>query len=193
MFERVEIIKVDNFYTLSIYDGESETISTNLTLREALSRLQPPKKARPAAQFESFWEAYPKVGRVAKARCVEIWKRLNLDRELSSILRGIDLLSETDRWKGGFIPNASTFLNQRRWEDAEELGTTKKEKPKSSRIEKFRLAGGGVSIFPVDDDIAIIDFDHWDYGPDCYYGDEGFINKLTGETVPMSQYKPKGT
>jgi hypothetical protein len=72
-------------------------------------------------EFEEFWKAYPrKTGRlIAKKK----WARLGtFDREAA--MKKLAEYKQTFAWQqslkndgGLYIPHASTFLNQRRWED----------------------------------------------------------------------------
>ena len=66
-------------------------------------------------KFLKFWSLYPR--KVAKVAAQRSWKRLkNKDiDEIFKVLHGHMM-----RWKGTelqFIPHASTWINQRRWED----------------------------------------------------------------------------
>ena len=69
--------------------------------------------------FDSFWQAYPK--RIAKAKAAEAFSKLNPDEELMKVmLAALKAWSKTEQWQkdsGQFIPNPTTWLNQRRWED----------------------------------------------------------------------------
>lgn len=68
--------------------------------------------------FETFWAAYPDHRDKQKAR--QRWGQLKPDGELlTTILRAIEALKTTEQWKDGKQPMPSTFLNNRRWEDAE--------------------------------------------------------------------------
>lgn len=68
--------------------------------------------------FEAFWDAYPDHRDKQKAR--QRWGQLKPDDELlTTILRAIETLKTTEQWKDGKQPMPSTFLNNRRWEDAE--------------------------------------------------------------------------
>lgn len=71
-------------------------------------------------QFSQFWDAYPNHDdkQVARRR----WVQLAPDTALiNTILKSIEILKQTEKWQRGAIPMPSTFLNNRRWEDAEEL------------------------------------------------------------------------
>lgn len=68
--------------------------------------------------FEAFWDAYPDHRDKQKAR--QRWGQLKPDDELlATILRAIETLKTTDQWQRGIYPLPSTFLSNRRWEDAE--------------------------------------------------------------------------
>lgn len=73
-------------------------------------------------QFSQFWDAYPAERRKAKQNARQRWVQLAPDAELrNTILDAIESLKQSDDWQRGIIPLPSTFLNNRRWEDAEEL------------------------------------------------------------------------
>lgn len=75
--------------------------------------------------FKQFWAAYPPERRKDKQKARQRWGQLNPDGELvDKILGSIQTLSTTDDWQRGVIPLPSTFLNNRRWEDAEEVTAT---------------------------------------------------------------------
>lgn len=67
--------------------------------------------------FLKFWEAYPKregIGAAYKA-----YQKIKAPRPtLKTILDSIEIHKKTNKWQNKqYIPLASTFLNQRRWED----------------------------------------------------------------------------
>ena len=75
--------------------------------------------------FKQFWAAYPPERRKDKQKARQRWGQLSPDGELvGKILGSIQTLSTTDDWQRGVIPLPSTFLNNRRWEDAEEITAT---------------------------------------------------------------------
>lgn len=69
--------------------------------------------------FDQFWSAYPK--KVGKPAAQKSFKSAKVNKEaLANILANICTQKESQQWKknnGQFIPNPSTYLNQRRWED----------------------------------------------------------------------------
>ena len=91
-------------------------------------------------QFEDFWKLYPR--KVAKLVAKRIWGRLSIkDRNIIFIMLPQHLL----RWKDKelqYIPHASTWLNQRRFEDEleplpkKELTSGEKEQIKMNHLKK---------------------------------------------------------
>ena len=70
--------------------------------------------------FSEFWRAYPRSEGLQPAR--KAWAKLDPDPELQqTILDAITVLKTTDQWLDGKAPHGSTFLNNARWQDAEEL------------------------------------------------------------------------
>lgn len=69
--------------------------------------------------FDSFWRAWPK--KVARAAAQRAWKRLSPGIDLQQrIIADIALRRKCEQWNkngGQFIPNPSTYLAGRRWED----------------------------------------------------------------------------
>lgn len=76
--------------------------------------------------FESFWKQYPR--KVAKRTALKSWQKLNpVEQQLASEA----IIKHIEYWKlkdtgAEYIPHASTWLNQGRWED--ELDMTVQEK-----------------------------------------------------------------
>ena len=82
--------------------------------------------------FEKFWQAYPK--KVGKGYAQECFKKIKPSRKLlDTMLEAIAKQKKSDMWKrdkGQYIPNPSTWLNQKRWED--DLGGETDSNPWSS-------------------------------------------------------------
>lgn len=71
--------------------------------------------------FEAFWIAYPpREGvRTGKQAARTAWRHV-AESDLPALMAALERLKRTKQWTrddGKFIPHASTFLNQRRWED----------------------------------------------------------------------------
>ena len=86
--------------------------------------LQPaiPEESRDRVEteaFATFYTAYPK--KVGKPAALKAWRSQKVKPdEVQLILRDIARRKATQDWQkdnGQFIPNPSTYLNQRRWED----------------------------------------------------------------------------
>jgi hypothetical protein len=75
--------------------------------------------------FERFWKIYPKHPDQGKA--ITAWNKLcgKKDRPTwKQVKRAVLQQKETDRWKSGFIPHPTTWLNQSRWlDDPAEMGS----------------------------------------------------------------------
>jgi len=67
------------------------------------------------ADFERFWSAYPV--KTSKAGALSSWKRSHANKHVDKILAHVEAMKSSDQWKRGFIPHATTYLNQRRYED----------------------------------------------------------------------------
>lgn len=70
------------------------------------------------SDFEYFWELYPK--KTDKGKAQNSWKKLCGQKsrpKFSVIRKAIKEQIKTDRWKKGFIPLPTTWINQCRWLD----------------------------------------------------------------------------
>lgn len=114
------------WYALS---GEMDSAKYDLPFRQIAESLidtdinTDTKSATPDG-FAEFWSTYPK--KTAKPAAIKAWKAAKVKNNLSDLLRDIENRKQSDDWKknkGQFIPNPATYLNQRRWEDAETVET----------------------------------------------------------------------
>ena len=84
---------------------------------------KPPISPEGEARFQAFWSMYPRKD--AKSKAKEAWAKLErmgeVDTELmGAILAAVTVHSCTEQWQrenGRYVPMASTWINQRRWED----------------------------------------------------------------------------
>ena len=69
--------------------------------------------------FEAFWRAYPR--KTAKGEARKAWAKLDpVGGLLDTIMAAVEAQKNSRQWLadgGRFIPHASTWLNQARWED----------------------------------------------------------------------------
>lgn len=70
-------------------------------------------------RFNEFWREYPK--KTGKGAAEKAWNNIKPNRVLfDSIMSALKAVKKSDQWhkeNGQYIPNPSTWLNQRRWED----------------------------------------------------------------------------
>lgn len=73
--------------------------------------------------FLDFWKEYPK--KVGKGDAFKKWKKAKLtNTDKNDITNALNWQKKSDRWRdsnGRFIPNPSTYISQRRWEDEPDL------------------------------------------------------------------------
>jgi hypothetical protein len=78
-----------------------------------------PSRIEKEESFSIFWKAYPrKDSKVPAQKAFE--KVCNTDEQLQVLLQAIEKFKRCEQWTrdgGKFIPFASTWLNQHRWED----------------------------------------------------------------------------
>lgn len=93
---------------------------SNVTNASPEKRREELKTLRPNADaFDPFWTAYPRKEKKPAAR--KAFEKLHPDGALlSRMLSALELLKRSPQWQrdgGNYIPHASSWLNQRRWED----------------------------------------------------------------------------
>jgi hypothetical protein len=86
--------------------------------REGLfSEEEAPKKERAADAFERFWQAYPK--KVKKPDAQKAWVKAIKAADPDKIIAAVEVYSGTDTVQRGFILNPTSFLNSKRFNDAD--------------------------------------------------------------------------
>jgi hypothetical protein len=76
------------------------------------------QSASPPDRFYDFWKALPTSKRVKRKDAMRIWKSKRLDDKADQIIADIGMrLSSDPRWKAGYIPDPTTYLNGERWTD----------------------------------------------------------------------------
>ena len=71
-----------------------------------------------SAEFERFWEAYPR--KVGKYDAYKAFEAAGINGELNTVIAKITLSSKTRDWtknEGQYIPHPATWLHRRGWED----------------------------------------------------------------------------
>lgn len=96
-------------------------VSNDVVVSNETPSASPAGDADRAAGFDAFWNAYPKMERkVAKAECLKRWKKRNLASLADQIVSHVTKMAQTKSWQDGYAPAPLTYINQSRWEDAEE-------------------------------------------------------------------------
>lgn len=78
--------------------------------------------------FETFWKAYPR--KESKSQAKKSFSKVTAP--LETLLQALETQKQSDQWKrngGQYIPYASTWINQRRWEDEAPAQAAKAEEP----------------------------------------------------------------
>ena len=70
------------------------------------------------ALFSRFWSVIPSQSRVAKKYARTCWKRLEItETDMEHISKSLEKLAKSRQWSNGYAPQASTIINQQRWDD----------------------------------------------------------------------------
>ena len=78
----------------------------------------PRKRGSVADRFEEFWLAWPKGERKQdKAKCLDHWKRNQLDEHANIVLADVRTKRGTMKWREGYIEQPLVYLRGKRWED----------------------------------------------------------------------------
>lgn len=87
-----------------------------LTKNYELGTNNQPKKDATHPGFDEFWNSYPK--KTAKAEAMKSW--IKAKPEIANVLQTLQWQKRSESWtkdNGQYVPHASTYLNQRRFED----------------------------------------------------------------------------
>jgi hypothetical protein len=72
-------------------------------------------KTKYTADFEKFWQAYPK--KEGKIAAFKKWKIAPDRPEINQILVKLELQKKSDQWRDGYIPMPETYISKGRWND----------------------------------------------------------------------------
>lgn len=104
-------------------EGKGKMRGERVTREPASSPRGAPISPKGSPEFDRFWAVWPSTDRkVAKAKCLERWRKANLDSVADRIVVHVEAMKATKQWCEGFEPAPLTYLNQRRWEDELPLG-----------------------------------------------------------------------
>jgi hypothetical protein len=82
-----------------------------------------PRDASVPPGFAAFWQAWPSSDRKqAKGECLKAWKKARAEPDAAQVVAHVERLKTTVwmRDNGAYIPAPLVYLNQRRWEGADE-------------------------------------------------------------------------
>lgn len=109
---------------------DTKYLDTNTPLTPQRGRRAPKKAAAwKPERFAAFWQYYPRGE--AKQAAIAAWDKLKPDDALiDAIARALKRQMASDEWQRGVgIPYASTYINQRRWEDCDIRGNAPPAQP----------------------------------------------------------------
>lgn len=103
--------------TDNLSEDENEDENERESDSENYTRAQ--EKTSVERRFAEFWAAYPK--KTGKGAAEKAWAKIKPTKELHAVIMAVlQIAVKCDQWKkenGRYIPNPSTWLNQKRWED----------------------------------------------------------------------------
>ena len=70
--------------------------------------------------FNTFFRSWPQTNG-SKKKAFQAWKKARDKPSLEKLLSLVDRLKNSDKWQRGIIPHPETWLNQARWETAEDI------------------------------------------------------------------------
>ena len=100
-------------------DNEKDIDKDNDTDKEIIPSFSEKTVCAYSDDFLVFWKVYPK--KVGKAEAFKQWKKGKIRKnDLDDILCALNWQKNSSQWcasSGRYIPNPSTYISQRRWED----------------------------------------------------------------------------
>lgn len=104
----------------AIGDGEGDAVGDDTPSLKSSHR-EEKRRSKPIVLFgfDEFWKIYPK--KAGKDPASKSWAKLSPDDDLiKKIMSALDVAVQSKDWlkeDGQYIPNATTWINQKRWED----------------------------------------------------------------------------
>ena len=93
-----------------------DNITRDNIRKDSLSHSSAKPSRLSGEDFEIFWKAYPR--KESKSQAKKSFAKVTV--RLETLLNALETQKQSDQWKrngGQYIPYASTWINQRRWED----------------------------------------------------------------------------
>ena len=121
------------------YQSSRGVVDESSSIPRAEDKIKEDKRSKDKrsalSSFDRFWSCYPK--KVSKKKAEQSWLKICPNESLTEIiLKSVEAHKLSSQWVkdgGQFIPHATTWLNQERWND--EVSTTPlKAKPKTLKL-----------------------------------------------------------
>jgi uncharacterized protein YdaU (DUF1376 family) len=108
-------------YNPNILSSEDKVQKTTKPKKTKKQKAEPAVYLEPQ-RFDEFWNMWPSSSRKQnKVLCRQKWAEKNLDAIADKIISHVAVLKKSKQWLEGFEPMPATYINQSRWEDAEEV------------------------------------------------------------------------
>ena len=112
---KYSVYTIENY---DIYQDPKNKLTNELTNSQPTANQQLTTKQEHNTQethntFDLFWNEYPNKN--GKAQAKKAWEKHK--PSLDIIKSALSWQKESRQWKGGFVPMASTYINNARWED----------------------------------------------------------------------------
>jgi len=115
-----------NYMIKRSQENDSKSKSKNKKENKDIDKDNPPPEGD--SVFDSFWNEYPK--KVGRGAAEKAWSKITKPKEtVDLILQALSWQKISEQWtkdNGQYIPNPSTYINQRRWEDHKPEGPENK-------------------------------------------------------------------
>lgn len=112
-----------NRYSTPFHLGISPSEAPSKPLRsQKQNRTETETEALPG--FERFWSVWPKTFRKeAQGECKKAWRKASAEKEADRVIAHVERLAASPNWRkdnGQFVPAPLVYINQRRWEGADD-------------------------------------------------------------------------
>jgi hypothetical protein len=98
-------------------NGKGE-LAKSTTYSKPNSKTDSKQRASEESRFSEFWASYPR--KESKPQALKFWAKKNLDEIAEKIITHVNASKKSDAWtekEGKYIPHASTYLNNERYND----------------------------------------------------------------------------
>lgn len=111
-----------------VHQSGEKTSPNNIIYNIDLDIYKGPGGNKLKQDFDSFWKAYPKHTNTSKKEAFKKFCKAMEKTDIETILAAIENQKKTKQWIDGYIPMATTWLNQEKWDDEVEVFKPKEKK-----------------------------------------------------------------